>query len=193
MDHYWESLDGFMWYETAYRRMLDTLPKDRLSAFVEIGCYKGKSTAFLGVEIVNRNIPVTVHCVDNWESPNGETGQGPAIFAEFERNIKPIADALGDRLIVHPVSSLEASMAFLDNSLDVVWVDADHEYEGCLQDIRAWWPKIKPGGFMGGDDFMMLGVARAVCEQFAPNYICVHGWTTNPSPMPWPSWITRKA
>src|SRR6266576_1391436 len=62
--HFFEDIPGYFWFQHGYSRMLDTLPLDRPSAFVEIGSFHGKSTAFLAVEALNRGIPVTIHCVD---------------------------------------------------------------------------------------------------------------------------------
>jgi hypothetical protein len=189
--HYYESLDGFFWFQEGYRRMLRTLPRDRPSVFVEVGSYQGKSAAFLGVEILNQNIPCTLHCVDDWSRPNDQDN-GEEIRATFERNLLPVAELLGDRFRFHAVPSTDAACLFLDGGVDVVWLDGDHSYEGVTADILAWFPKVRPGGFIGGDDFYMAPVANAVVEQFAPNYILCHGWTTNPQPMPWPSWLVRK-
>ena len=63
---------------------------------------------------------------------------------------------------------------FNDDSLDFVFVDGDHSYEGCKADIEAWWPKLKKGGIMSGDDYGhtynpaegKYGVVEAV-EEFA--------------------------
>ena len=65
--------------------------------------------------------------------------------------------------------SVEAAKAITDGSLDFVFIDADHSYEGCKADIEAWLPKVKPRGFIGGHDydnaeFPMFGVKRAVDE-----------------------------
>ena len=38
--------------------------------------------------------------------------------------------------------------------LDFLYLDARHDYCGCLEDIVAWWPLLKPGGLMSGHDFM---------------------------------------
>jgi hypothetical protein len=192
MEHFYQDVPGFFWFEHAYKLLLATLPADRPSTFVEIGAYKGRSTAWLGVEILNSGKPVTLHVVDSWECPNGETGQGPAIRAEFEQNVAPLAAALNGRFHVHAQLSAEAAASFPDDSADVVWMDGDHEYDSIKADIAAWWPKLRVGGFMGGDDFLMFSVAKAVCEFFAPRYLLCHGWTELPIPMPWPSWFVRK-
>src|SRR6266571_471503 len=120
MPHYYQELDGFFWFEVGYRRMLQTLALDRPSVFVEIGSYQGKSTAFLGVEILNRQLPCTLHCVDAWETPNG-IANGPAIHEVFERNMGAIAAGLEDRFVVHWSPSVAAAEDFPDASADVVW------------------------------------------------------------------------
>ena len=41
-----------------------------------------------------------------------------------------------------------------DNFFDFVYVDARHDYKGVLQDLQLWWPKLKPGGVLGGHDYV---------------------------------------
>ena len=36
------------------------------------------------------------------------------------------------------------------SSLDCVYVDGDHSYEGCAGDLDAWWPTLRSGGIMAG-------------------------------------------
>lgn len=190
MKHFYADLFGFFWFEEAYKRLLATLPLDQPSSFVEIGSYQGKSAAFLGVEILNRGLPCTLHCVDSWERPNDQ--EGPPIRAAFDTNMGPLKARLNGRFLVHAIPSVIAAPQFADESVDVVWIDGDHSYDAVTADIQAWWPKVKPGGWMGGDDYMMLPTARAVCDAFAPTYILVHGWATIPEPRPWPSWLQKK-
>ena len=65
-------------------------------------------------------------------------------------------------------SSKEASKEIEDNSLDMVYIDADHTYEGVKTDIESWYPKIRDGGMICGHDYSILcfGVVRAVYESF---------------------------
>ena len=40
-----------------------------------------------------------------------------------------------------------------DGSLDLVYVDGDHTLRGISIDLIRTWPKVRPGGLLGGDDF----------------------------------------
>jgi hypothetical protein len=46
------------------------------------------------------------------------------------------------------------SELFEDNSLDFVYIDANHTYEGVKEDIKYWYPKVKPGGLLLGHDYL---------------------------------------
>lgn len=70
--------------------------------------------------------------------------------------------------------SLEAVQDIADNSLDFVFIDADHAYESVKADIAAWTPKVRPGGIVSGHDYYLTrqgneGVIRAVNEYTADN------------------------
>lgn len=63
--------------------------------------------------------------------------------------------------------SVNASALFEDESIDCIFIDGDHRYEAVLQDLNAWYPKLKPGCLIVGDDYWMPQVERAVQEFFA--------------------------
>lgn len=49
-----------------------------------------------------------------------------------------------------------------DESLDCIFVDADHSYSAVLADLTFWWKKLRIGGQLLGDDFWIDDVRRAV-------------------------------
>lgn len=52
--------------------------------------------------------------------------------------------------------------------VDLVFIDALHDYESVKQDIALWWPLVREGGYLCGHDYQhrFPGVMRAVVEAF---------------------------
>ena len=70
---------------------------------------------------------------------------------------------------IHRKTSERAAASFCDNYFDWIYIDADHSYEAVKKDLNLWYQKIKPGGFLCGDDFainerLKWGVIPAVKE-----------------------------
>lgn len=192
MDHFWEQVEGGFWYPLAYRRLFEALPQDDPSRWVEVGVFQGQSLSWLGVETINSGKPITIHAVDNFAGWPG-VPMGQDLRDRFDRNTAPLRAALGDRFHVHAKPSVEAAADFFDQSCDVIWIDADHSEAAVLADIDAWWPKLKPGGYLGGDDYLWPGVATAVHARFTHHVSLIPGWRTDESYTgPWPSWIIKK-
>jgi predicted O-methyltransferase YrrM len=60
--------------------------------------------------------------------------------------------------------SWEVANQFDDGSVDFVFIDGDHSYEGCRKDIDAWLPKIRAGGFISGHDYSWPTVKDAIAD-----------------------------
>lgn len=56
------------------------------------------------------------------------------------------------RLVRRP--SVEAAKLFPDGYFDLVYLDASHFYDEVSKDIAAWMPKVRPGGLLGGHDYI---------------------------------------
>jgi len=78
---------------------------------------------------------------------------------------------------IYRMLSHEAVENFPDGYFDLVYIDGDHSYEGCKQDLEDWWPKVKKGGLFLGDDYshqharmtgMRFEVIKAV-DEFVKN------------------------
>ena len=120
-----------------------------LERVAEIGSWKGCSTALIATACGG-----TVYAIDTWEGTAGTSLESMArdedIYAVFQENM--IALGLWDRIRPMQVASQTAVKAFEDESLDMVFIDADHRYEFVKSDIEAWLPKVKVGGILTGHD-----------------------------------------
>lgn len=72
-----------------------------------------------------------------------------------------LSSRYGNRAQVLRSGSREASRLFADGTFDAVFVDGDHRFEAVLDDLRVWWPKVRPGGSVLGDDYQRGSVAAA--------------------------------
>jgi SAM-dependent methyltransferase len=179
MEHFYHNI-GEDWFSfpNLYKKMVDSFSDG--SHFVEVGSWKGRSSSFMAVEILNSGKNIKFDCVDTWEGSiehqEYDVITDKKLFDVFKENIKPVNH------IINPIqkSSLEAVNLYEDESLDFVFIDASHEYEDVRNDILAWLPKVKEGGFFGGHDYSPLwpGVVSAVNEVFSESELVLeeHCW-----------------
>ncbi|MHA1342374.1 MAG: class I SAM-dependent methyltransferase [Promethearchaeota archaeon] len=170
MKHYYEKI-GENWFSYAefYKVLASVLPDK--STIVEIGCWKGRSTACMGVEIINSEKNIDFYAVDAWqyipttEQPVENQDMFDDVYIEFLQNIEPIE---GNVKVIKE-TSIEASKKFNDGSIDFIFIDASHHYEDVKNDIQAWLPKLKRDGVIAGHDYFTSvhpGVKKAVDEMF---------------------------
>jgi len=58
----------------------------------------------------------------------------------------------------------DSASVVLPNDLDLVYIDANHEYEPVLNDMGKWLPKVRDGGILSGDDYSQESVVQAVAD-----------------------------
>ena len=157
------------------RRLLDRVPKG--SACAEVGVWKGDFSERI-LEVVR---PRRLHLIDPWRAVESEGYEGARYggrLAEGQAEMDAVHAAVLERFArerrkgvvkVHRLSSVEAAEHFRDGELDFVYIDGNHLYEFVKADLEAFASKVKPGGFIGGDDYGVAGwwkdgVTRAVDE-----------------------------
>lgn len=123
------------------------------ATLVEVGSYAGESASIF----LSSGRFATIHCVDPWDTPGAKLAM--EAFDELA------AKAAG-RVVKHQARSVDAAQSFDDESVDVVYLDGDHSLTAVRADIRAWMPKLRPGGWLAGHDYYweFPGVLRGVHE-----------------------------
>jgi cephalosporin hydroxylase len=167
MDHFYQNIHGWMDYENLYQQMVKAAPET--SWFVEVGSWKGKSAAFMCVEIANSGKTIRFDCVDTWQG--SACHQLGGIFQDEDCVHNRLLQKFQENLIsvqhmftAVQLPSLQAAKLYKDSSLDFVFIDADHEYESIVADIEAWLPKVKAGGYIAGHDYPYPPVNLAVTQ-----------------------------
>jgi len=82
----------------------------------------------------------------------------------------------GTKAIILRGNTLDMAKTLPDGLLGFVHLDATHEYDDTLADLRAWYPKLVCGGIMSGHDYLNpdWGVKQAVDEFAAELRVHVH-------------------
>jgi hypothetical protein len=139
---------------------------------VEIGVYKG----WLSCRLLAANPKMFLHMVDPWttetDASYSTTEDHIASFTQEQyddamRKALELVKPFEGQYKIHRMTSEKASEKFDEESIDFVFIDGDHSYEGCSKDIRLWFPKLKSGGLLSGHDYRNernYGVQQAVHE-----------------------------
>jgi len=139
------------------------LNTNNMGIMVEVGSFAGESTK------VYSEYFETVFAVDPWipqlNHPNYRPDGSDVFGAEEHFDL-----IFKDSFVVQKLKmkSEDAYSRFEDESLDFVYLDGLHDYDSVAQDIKLWYPKVKPGSHIGGHDYLTVfpGVIKAVNEFF---------------------------
>jgi Methyltransferase domain len=154
--------------------VLERMPTHSVGA--EIGVWTGDFSAL----ILRAVAPRVLHLIDPWKyEPDPEYAQGlygglagnqakmdlihDLVQRRFERHVASGA------VRIHRSSSVEAAATFPDGYFDWVYIDGNHQYEFVKRDLESFYPKVKTGGLIAGDDYgnrgwWADGVTKAVNE-----------------------------
>lgn len=130
-----------------------------LRTIVEIGSYLGASAAAFAVGLDRaRNSEARIYCIDTWNNDAMSEGQQDTM-ERFLGNTAAYRDA------IVPVRgwSTEVVQTIRESAgtIDVLFIDGDHSYAGCLADWQAYAPLLAPNARVAFHD---VGWAEGVCK-----------------------------
>ena len=162
-----ENLNTDWWFD--YQEFYRTVASKKYDVLVEVGVWKGHSVSYLAKEICKLNHTAKIYAVDlwdetyRWKDKPKLRKQIPFLY-DIYTEIKMQSGVTG---MINDLKGISWEVAehFENDSVDFVFIDADHSYESVVKDINAWLPKIKKGGMISGHDYNNpCGVKRAVNE-----------------------------
>jgi len=166
--------------------LLNLMPKHGIC--VEVGVFDG----LLSERALALTQPTKLHLVDPWYTrSDGTLFDGPAqdfssaqeasnsLEQQYQRVSSLLkAEIASGQVEIHRMLSHEAAPLFADSHFDWAYLDASHYYDDVKNDLQCWFPKVKSGGYISGDDygrrgFWDHGVTRAVDEFVTKNAVDV--------------------
>jgi predicted O-methyltransferase YrrM len=155
-------------YKGIYSLLAKALPEN--GTFVELGVLQGASLVYMAKELTRlEKDSVNLYGIDVFENREefGLDDSLPYDITGKMANVKKLLSWYAKSEIIKGLT-VPAAHTFADNSIDGVMIDADHSFSGCLADLEAWYPKVKPGGFIVGHDLSFPSVRDAL------NHFCFH-------------------
>jgi hypothetical protein len=147
---------------------------------VEIGVYLGNNAIYILTKLNIKKLFLVDPYLE-YEDYKTNDGWTQTTQHDFDENFRIAAVKLEHykEKVEFIRKKSEDAAADIHDDLDFVYIDGNHEYEFVKHDIELYYPKLKPGGVLGGDNFGIPDVACAAIE-FAFNHnLNIHGakWT----------------
>jgi Methyltransferase domain len=120
---------------------------------VEVGVWHGKTTFALSAFTSNGEVGYEkLYAIDTFQGSEEHQAelQGRSFEEEYRAFLK---EKNLNKVEVIKDFSTNACHKFEDESVDLVFIDASHDYENVKADILAWTPKIKKGGMIMFHDY----------------------------------------
>lgn len=142
--------------------------------FNELGFKVGAEIGVLGGSysvVLCQAIPgLKLYCIDKWgEDERRYRKYHLRKFEEAKLRLAPYNCTLIRAF------SMEAVKGFADESLDFVFIDADHHYENVKDDITEWSKKVRKGGIVSGHDYYEFKSGQAGVVEAVDEYVKEHG------------------
>lgn len=163
-----DSLDLPSHLTTRERLRLRQLAGAQVKSAVEIGSFLGASAAAMAAGIALSRSGGRIFCIDTWENDAMTAGRRDTM-AEFTRNTRKFAD------FIRPVRGwstdplVVATIKREAETIDLLFIDGDHSYEGVLADWTTYSPLLSPNAIVIMHDIGWAeGVQRVVDEEIRP-------------------------
>jgi len=120
---------------------------DSVDSIVEVGVFWGNNA----VSLYDNLRPRMMYLVDQYK-PYAEHNFPESKFKNDQRRAVLKMLGFGYPHTFFFLPSIEAAKV-IPNELDLVYIDAAHDKENVMADIRSWWPKVRLGGMLCGHDY----------------------------------------
>ena len=166
-------LQGWHGNDVLFRELID---KYNPETIIEVGSWKGQSAINMALHCKENKRDTIIYCVDTWLGSSefltynkDKGGRGlhhkngyPNVYYQFLSNV--VHKGVQNYITPLPNTSYVGSRVFEYYGIkgDMIYIDASHEEEAVYNDMYYYWPLVKQGGILFGDDYVQEGVANAV-------------------------------
>jgi predicted O-methyltransferase YrrM len=122
----------------------------------EVGVYEGD----FSLTLLTAHPKLELFCIDPWQSYDDylDAMNGHDLPLSMRRTKEKLQ---GFNVHIMQEFSMKAVQHFANNSLDFVYIDANHNLPWVMDDIIQWEKKVRPGGIVSGHDYIRGTERRA--------------------------------
>lgn len=153
---------------------------------VEVGVQRGNFSQCL----LSTNLECLI-LIDGWDMLDTYADIASVSKEQQSINYRYVLDRFENNKKVTVIKGYSTSYNGSDNTIDLVYLDANHSFDYINNDINFWFPKIKKNGIISGHDYLdgnlkegNFGVKSAV-DKFAQEHNLIVNTTDEPL---WKSW-----
>ena len=156
-------------HRACYLKALTLLHSIQVKAMVEIGVFKGKNAKMLRELFPQAHL----YLIDPWSPDSSYLNRGGPVATQYKiysdafSNVKTMFKNDLRTTIIRKPSTMAATD--VPSNLDLVFIDANHDYTCVKQDILTYLPKLKSRSILAGHNYghhRLPGVKKAVDEIF---------------------------
>jgi hypothetical protein len=149
--------------QLAREHLLCEMPSGSVCA--EIGVHEGDFSE----QILSIVEPRRLHLIDPWRHEEGGRyedsrygGLGQVGQSIMDQRYEKVRERFGElvrngQVRIHRSPSSSACDSFEDHYFDWIYLDGNHLYAFVERDLELYYPKVKPGGLITGDDYGARG------------------------------------
>jgi len=132
---------------------IEFIRRFQIKKMVEVGVYRGD---FAAAVLERCDCVAKYYMIDPWrhlDDWNKPSNQNDGVFEGFFQETKAKTDFAEKRRVILRGKTTDMIDQIADGELDFAYIDGDHTLKGIAIDLIRVYPKVKAGGFVGGDDF----------------------------------------
>lgn len=160
------------------------------ASFSGVGVEVGVEAGIFSAAILTLGRVAHLYSIDPYLPIPGYFTQEQA--EDFFRQAADRLSALFPRNTLLRMDGREAAVLFPDNSLDFVYIDSSHVLQETLEEMKLWFPKLKPGGILSGHDYANGKDIQLAVQYFGMPFTTTEADTDLPFPQHINSWIIQK-
>ena len=125
-----------------------------LGKAVEVGSFEG-----IYANEILKTWSGKLYLIDVWRKLDAKDYQDDSNRDDYKLTINKCLDNIKgyeDRCFMIRSDSINAAELFENESLDFIYIDANHKYEFVKQDLETWFPKLRRGGIFAGHDYLKI-------------------------------------